>query len=191
MKPYCIIISGSPAVGKTTIAEKLANYYNFKMFNGGDILKLLAQEKGFLSNNNDWWDTDDAKEFMNERKNNHSFDLEVDKKLMDIAKGGNVIITSYTLPWLIKEPIKFWLKGSEENRSRRMAKRDGISEVEARTITSFRDKENKKIYKELYGFEFGSDLSVFDFVLNTDILSLDSLVDICKSILSEIFNGRR
>ncbi len=79
--------------------------------------------------------------------------------------------------------IKFWLRGSSENRAKRMASRDGISFTEAKRITKLRDEENKRIYYGLYGFRFGEDLTVFDYVLNTDTLSLDSLVEISKLIV--------
>jgi cytidylate kinase len=128
---------------------------------------------------------------MEKRKKNHAFDIEVDEKLIELVKKGNVVITSYTLPWLVDGPIKLWLKGSTESRAKRMAKRDNISEIESKEVIYLRDKQNKQIYKDLYGFEFGADLEVFDFILNTDILSLESLIYISKNIISEILNGNR
>jgi cytidylate kinase len=80
--------------------------------------------------------------------------------------------------------IKFWLKASQENRARRMANRDNISYNKAKKVIQIRDLENMKIYKNLYGFNFGEDLKVFDFCLNTDILSLHSLVEVSKSIIT-------
>ena len=48
-----IVISGWPAVGKTTIATELAREFGYKHFNGGDVLKMLATEKGYkVSGNN-------------------------------------------------------------------------------------------------------------------------------------------
>ena len=41
-----IVISGWPAVGKTTLATELAIEFGYKHYNGGDILKMLAAEKG-------------------------------------------------------------------------------------------------------------------------------------------------
>lgn len=64
-----------------------------------------------------------------------------------------------------------------------MASRDTISFLEAKKIVKLRDEENKKIYHKLYGFNFGEDLTVFDFALNTDLLDLNSLVDISKSMI--------
>lgn len=187
-KLFSIVISGWPAVGKTTIAYKLAEEFGIAMYNGGDILKMLAEEdKGYSVKRDDWWDTIEAKKFMEERNSNPSFDKKVDDKLIQIVKKGGAVITSYTLPWLVvDEPviiIKFWLRGSQENRAKRMANRDGISFAEAERITKLRDEENKRIYHRLYGFRFGEDLTVFDYVLNTDRLSLDSLVEISKLIV--------
>ncbi|MDP8889217.1 MAG: cytidylate kinase family protein [Thermoproteota archaeon] len=188
-KLFSIVISGWPAVGKTTIACKLAEEFDIMMYNGGDILKMLAQEdKGYSVKRDDWWDTTEAKKFMEERKSDPSFDKKVDNKLIQIVKKGGTVITSYTLPWLVVDEsvviiIKFWLRGSQENRAKRMANRDGISIAESKRITKLRDEENKRIYYRLYGFRFGEDLTVFDYVLNTDRLSLDSLVEISKLIV--------
>jgi CMP/dCMP kinase len=63
-----IVISGWPAVGKTTIAAQLAKEFRLEIYNGGDILKMLAGEKGYSISGKDWWDTEDAKRFMIERK---------------------------------------------------------------------------------------------------------------------------
>src|ERR687889_2865246 len=186
-KLFSIIVSGWPAVGKTTIACKLAEEFDITMYNGGDILKMLAEDKGYSVKRDDWWDTTEAKKFMEERKSDSSFDKKVDEKLTEIVKKGGAVITSYTLPWLVIEEsiiiIKFWLRGSPENRAKRMSNRDGISFAEAKSIIKLRDEENKRFYYRLYGFRFGEDLAVFDYVLNTDRLSLDSLVEISKLIV--------
>jgi CMP/dCMP kinase len=181
-----IVISGWPAVGKTTMAIELAKKFNLKLYSGGDILKLLAEAKGYTASSHDWWDTDEAKRFMEERKSDPSFDKQVDNKLIQIIKSENAAITSYTLPWLVEKEglIKFWLKASQENRARRMANRDNISYTKAKKVIQVRDSENIHIYKNLYGFDFGEDLKVFDFCLNTDVLSLDSLIEVSKSIIT-------
>jgi cytidylate kinase len=110
----------------------------------------------------------------------------VDKKLAEIVRKGGAVITSYTLPWLVKDEfvIKLWLRGSADNRAKRMANRDGINHAEAKKIIKLRDEENKRIYHKLYGFQFGEDLTVFDYVLNTDRLLLDSLIEVSKLIVS-------
>ena len=181
-----IVISGWPAVGKTTIAAELAKEFRLEIYNGGDILKILAGEHGYSISGKDWWDTEDAKKFMIERKSNPIFDKEVDQRLVEIVKKGNVVITSYTLPWLVKDAIKFWLKGSQSNRAKRMAYRDNISLEDAKNIINLRDEDNTKIYHQMYGFNFGEDLAVFDFALNTDLMSLDDLIVISKDIVKKL-----
>lgn len=181
-----IVISGWPAVGKTTLATALAKELGYRQYNGGDVLKLLASEKGYSVSGDDWWDTDEAKNFMEERESNPYFDIEVDRKLVEIVRHGDVIVTSYTLPWLVPESIKIWLKGSRSNRIRRMAKRDNLNVKRAKEIILQRDENNVRIYHNLYGYEFGKDLTVFDFVLDTDLLDLNSLISISKHIVKNL-----
>lgn len=182
-----IVISGWPAVGKTTIAESLARDFNLKLWNGGDILKMMAHDGGYSSSlNHDWWDTEEAAKFMNERSKNPNFDREVDNRLIELLNEGNVVITSYTLPWIADATINFWLQGSVENRSKRMSMRDNIDIDSARKIVQRRDFENKQIYKKLYQFEFGEKLDVFDFAMNTDILTLESLILLSKNIVENV-----
>ena len=168
------------------MAGELAKEFGLKIFNGGDILKKLAGEKGYVTAGKDWWDGEEAKKFMIERKRNPFFDKEVDRNLMEIAETGNVVITSYTLPWLTENPIKFWLRGSQNNRAKRMANRDKINFLDAKKIVQLRDDDNKKIYRKLYDINFGDDLTVFDLSLNTDLLSLKSLIEISKNMIRHV-----
>ena len=189
-KNMSVVISGWPAVGKTTIAENIAKTFNLKLWNGGDILKMMAFEKGYSSSlNHDWWDTDEAQNFMNTRNKDPNFDKEVDNRLIDLINNGNVVITSYTLPWISDGTINFWLQGSVDNRAKRMAMRDNINFDDAKKIVLRRDNENRMIYKKIYNFDFGEKLDVFDFALNTDLLSLDSLVDLSKIIIENVLSS--
>ena len=187
LETFSIIVSGWPAVGKTTVAAELADEFGMKVYNGGDILKQIATKMGYRTSGNDWWDSEEGRQFMEKRKSDPTSDRVVDNKLKEIIKGGNAVITSYTLPWLVKDKcIKLWLQGSAKNRARRMATRDKISLREAAEIVKERDHQNKRIYEDLYGFEFGKDLSVFDFSLNTDMMDLSSLVQILKEIVRKV-----
>ncbi len=188
-KKISVVISGWPAVGKTTIAENIAKDFDLKLWNGGDILKMMAYERGYSSSlNHDWWDTEEAIAFMKERNNDPNFDREVDNRLIGLVNGGNVVITSYTLPWISNATVNFWLQGSVDNRAKRLAMRDKISIHEAKRIVLRRDNENKLIYKRIYDFSFGENLDVFDFALNTDLLSLDCLIDLSKRIVKNILS---
>ena len=181
-----VVVSGPPAIGKTTVAKGLANEFNFQYLSGGDILKELASEQGFSSGGDDWWDTEEGMQFLNQRKGNSEFDKKVDDKLKILFQNGGVVITSYTLPWMIDGGIKIWLSGTVENSAKRMQSRDNVTEIHALDIVKKRFNENKVIYKKLYNFEFGDNLSVFDRSIETDGLNAQQVLDEAKSVVREL-----
>ncbi len=185
-----IIISGPPAIGKTTIAKGLAKEFSIEYLSGGDILKELAEEQGFQTKGDDWWDTQEGINFLDQRKKNSEFDKNVDDKLKELFSKGGIVVTSYTLPWLVDGGIKIWLDGSKENSALRMTARDNSSKNEALEIVQKRYNENKIIYKELYGFEFGEDLSVFDKIIETDDLNVEQVLEIAKSTVRKFFDAK-
>ena len=187
---HSVIISGPPAIGKTTIAKGLANELNLKYLSGGDVLKEMAKDQGFNTDRDDFWDTEAGMSFLNIRKRNPEFDKQVDERLKKIFLNDNVIITSYTLPWLVRDGVKIWLAGSQEASAKRMTIRDHISIESALEIVKKRYEENKMLYKKLYGFNFGDDLSVFDTVINTDGLGPDQVLDQAKKAVRNFYDSK-
>ena len=183
-----VIVSGLPAVGKTTIARIIAEKLHLRVFGGGDILKEMADEHGVKTSGEDWWDTKEGIRFLEERKKSPKFDEDVDRRLLKKAAGGNVVITSYPLPWLSKKGIKVWLSGSAESRAKRMAKRDKKGIEECKRVIAVRDAENYKIYKKLYKIEFGKDLTPFDLVVGTDGMSAE---EVGKEVLRYVKTRKR
>lgn len=185
-----IIISGPPAIGKTTIARGLAKEFNLKYLSGGDVLKEMAKEEGFQTERDDFWDTEAGMKFLNMRKGNSEFDKIVDEKLKKIFLTEDVVITSYTLPWLVNDGIKIWLAGSQEISAKRMTTRDHISYESACDIVKKRYEENKMIYRKLYGFNFGDDLSVFDEVINTDGLGPGQVLEFATNAVKNHYEAK-
>lgn len=181
-----IIISGPPAVGKTTVAKSIAEEFHLKYLSGGDVLKDLARDEGFSTDGDDWWDTQEGMKFLNKRAQNSEFDIKVDEKLKELFYKGGVVITSYTLPWLVDDGIKIWLDGSHQSSASRMTIRDNLSKEDALEITKKRYDENKLLYKKLYDFNFGEDKSVFDKIINTDGLSAEKVIEITKKTVREL-----
>jgi CMP/dCMP kinase len=157
-----------PAVGKTSVSKVVAESLGLKLMGGGDVLKEMAVEEGYEPGGDDWWDTAEGIRFLNERKRTPGFDKEVDRRLIEKAAKGDVVITSYPVPWLSKRGLKVWLSGSVESRAERMAKRDHTDVRKCRKVLKVRDLENYKLYKKIYSIEFGMDLSPFDLVVDTD-----------------------
>jgi len=181
-----IVISGPPAVGKTTVAKGLAEEFQLEYLSGGDVLKEMAIEEGFNSDGDDWWDTEEGMRFLTQREQNSKFDRTLDEKLITIFKRGGVVITSYTLPWLTQDGIKIWLEGSHASSTERMQTRDNMSPQEAYEITKERFDKNKALYKKLYDFDFGEDKSVFDLIINTDNISAQQVIDVAKETVRKL-----
>ena len=141
MGKVIICISGLPGCGKSTVAKKLAQKYRLRYVSGGDALKELAVESGFKPSGEDWWETEEGRRFLNKRMEDPNFDRKVDEKLIEIAKEGNVVLDSWTMPWLLDEGFKIWLDASLEVRAARAAKRDKIDFEEAKKL--IRERERK------------------------------------------------
>lgn len=157
-----------PASGKTTVAKIIAKELGYMMVGGGDILKEMAKDRGYKVTGEDWWDTQDGIKFLRERDQNPDFDKEVDRRIAQKVKEGNVVVTSYTAPWLIKEGFKCWLLASGEERAQRMALRDHSDIKESTKSTKIRDDENTSLYKKLYHIDFGKDMKPFDLIIDTE-----------------------
>ena len=175
MKKIIICISGLPGCGKSTVAKKLAQKYRLKYISGGDALKELAVEAGFKPSGEDWWETEDGRRFLNKRLEDPDFDRRVDEKLIEAAKQGDVILDSWTMPWLFDEGFKIWLDASLEVRASRAAKRDKISLEKAKELIMEREEKTREIYRRLYGFKLGEDFSPFHIILDTDKLDADEV----------------
>ena len=141
-KTIIICISGMAGSGKSTLAKKIAEKYGLKYCSGGDALKALAIEEGYKPLKRGWWEAEEGMRFLEKREKNLKFDEVVDKKLLELAEEGNVVLDSWTMPWLLKKGFKIWLDGSQEKRAERIAKRDGIS-VNTISLLMRRASENK------------------------------------------------
>jgi len=184
-----IIVSGMPAVGKTTVSKIIGQTLELKVMGGGDVLKEMAVEEGYTPGGDDWWDTEEGMKFLRERKKSASFDKEVDERLLQKAKRGDVVITSYTLPWLSDYGAKVWLSGSVSSRAKRMARRDHSEVAKCREVLKVRDLENRKLYKKLYGVSFGRDLKPFDLVVSTDAIDEEKVATIILKFVKSRARG--
>jgi len=157
-----------PASGKTTVAKIIAAKLNFSVIGGGDILKEMARDRGYIVTGAEWWDKPEGIKFLRERDGNPDFDREADRRIVQKIKEGNFVVTSYTAPWLSKEGFKVWLGATQDSRAGRMSIRDSSNINESTAATKIRDDENISLYLKLYGIDFGRDLKPFDLVIETD-----------------------
>ena len=174
-KKVIICISGMTGSGKSTVAKRIAQKYGLRYFSGGNALKLIAKEEGYKSNVTGWWETNDGLNFLQKRISDPTFDKRIDDRLLKLASEGDVVLDSWTMPWLLGKGFKIWLEASPQIRAKRVVIRDSISFDEALNALTEKDEKTRKIYKNLYGFDLGHDLSPFDLVLATDDLEPDDV----------------
>jgi len=174
-KKVVICVSGMTGSGKSTVAKRLADKYGLDYLSGGNALKILAQEEGYNSDVTGWWETAEGLRFLQQRMDDLAFDRRIDEKLLELAEQGNVVLDSWTMPWLLKGGFKVWLEASPQVRAKRVTNRDSISIEEAVKALTEKDEQTRRIYKSLYGFDLGNDLSPFNLVLATDELNPDEV----------------
>ena len=185
-KKIVICISGMAGTGKSTLSKKLAEKYNLKFYSGGDALKELAKAEGYDVSRQGWWESPEGLNFLNERITDPKFDKAVDAKLLEYAQQGNVLLDSWTMPWLLQDGFKIWLMASIEKRAARVAQRDKIAVTEARKVLEEKEARTKTIYKKLYGFNLGEDFAPFDLILDTDNLSAEDVFGVLCRVIGEV-----
>lgn len=190
-KKIIICISGLAGSGKSTVAKRIAEYYGLKYYSGGDALKAIAAEMGYEKTEKGWWETDRGKDFLNKRLENLDLDKRVDEKMFNWAREGNVVLDSWTMPWLLKEGLKIWLDASEDVRAQRIAERDGISVEEALRRMRERESKTKEIYKRLYGFKLGEDFEPFQVILDVNRLNKEEVFKALCLIIDNLLFKRK
>jgi cytidylate kinase len=169
--------------GKSTLSKKIALKYRLKCYSGGDALKELAKEAGYEVTGEGWWESPEGLNFLECRVKDPQFDKEVDSKLLGYAKLGDVLLDSWTMPWLLKDGFKIWLMASFDKRAARVAERDNLSFDQAFAVLKEKEAQTKAIYKKLYGFNLGEDFVPFDFILDTDNLDANQVFAVlCRVI---------
>ena len=181
-----ICISGLAGSGKSTLAKKIAEKYGLKYCSGGDALKALALEEGYKPLRRGWWEAREGMRFLEKREKNPQFDEAVDRKFLELADEGNIVLDSWTMPWLLTKGFKIWLEASQEKRAERIAKRDRISVDEALNALRNKEKLTKAIYKKLYGFSLGEDFAPFQLILDTDNLDAEEVFKVLCEVIDNL-----
>ena len=181
-----ICIAGLTACGKSTAARRLAEKFNLKYASGGTALKEAALKIGYKPSGRGWWESAEGIRFLKQRARDPELDRRTDDYLLKLAARGNVVLDSWTMPWLSRKGFKIWLEVSAEERAKRLSGRDGISNEEAKRAIEEKDGRTRQIYDRLYGFKLGEDYSPFDLVLDSERLSTDEVFDVLSFVVEHL-----
>ena len=166
-----IAISGKSGCGNTTVSTMLAKRLGYDLVNF--TFRQMAQERGM-----DFWD------FCALAEKDDNIDKELDQRQVQMAmEKANCILGSRLAIWMLKDAdFKVYLKASDEERARRITKREGGSYEQRLKQTQARDGHDSARYKRIYGID-NDDTSSADLVIDTEGRTPESIVDeIVKAI---------
>ena len=149
-----IAVSGLSGSGKSTVGKAIAKAFGLELKNMGDVFRELAKENHMS-----------IEEFSKTRED--GADLLLDKKTLELAKKGNVVLIGRLTGWVAggNADAKIWIGCDEKTRIERVAKRENISKDEAKRRIEERDSADDKRYKEFYGIDV-NDKSIYDILFN-------------------------
>ena len=105
MDENVIIIFGFSGSGKSTIANLVGEKYELRVIHPSGILRDLYEKKKVdLENtryNTGFWESEEGiRLFKSRLDENEPLDVVSDKILVQEAERGNVVVDSWSLPWL-------------------------------------------------------------------------------------------
>lgn len=176
--PSVIIIGGEAGSGKSTTVELLAKKLGYETLQSGELVRAVAKERGYT-----------IEEFSEIAKKDPELDKEIEKRALQEARKGNIIIQSRVLAFLedtknLPSVVTIYIDAPPEVRAGRIAKREGITAEEARKNFEYREANNKERYHDIYGLDT-SDRSVYDLVIDNSALSPQETLDAILSHIQE------
>lgn len=175
-----VIIFGFSGSGKSTIANLVGEKYELRVIHPSGILRDLYEKKkvdlGNTRYNVGFWESEEGiRLFKSRLDEDEPLDVISDRILVQEVEKGNVVIDSWSLPWLTDKGRKIYLKADLEIRVQRVAMRSSISYDKALEVASMKDEETRKLFKRLYGFDIKQDHEVFDYLINSNDLNREDV----------------
>ncbi len=170
-----ITLSGLHGTGKTTYAKTLSKTFNLRHISAGILFRQIATEKDIS-----------ISELTKLASRNDKIDQLIDERTRMEAERGNVIIDGLLAGWIAIKyfNIKLYLTTSDKIRFSRIASRENISIINARKLTLFREEIERKRFIKYYNLNIDN-LTIYDLILNTELLSIESNVMIMKNFIQE------
>jgi cytidylate kinase len=134
---------------------------------GGEVFRAMAVERGLS-----------LPAFGRFAKDHPEVDVELDTRLADRARKGDVVIESRLAGWIVRNEglagMTCWIDCDVAVRATRVAARDGTTDAEALAANDERQRLERARYLAVYGLDL-ADLSVYDLVLDSSSTSAAEL----------------
>jgi len=167
-----ITVGGPPGSGTSTFAKLLAHALSLEYLGAGEAFRQMAAEMGMR-----------LEEFSKLAETDHDIDRRIEDMQIRMARGRDVVVDSRLGAWVIEDPdLRVCLIARLEERARRVAERDGITEEQAISLVSQREESERKRYLDIYGIDT-TDMEVYDLVVNSGTYLPQEIVSIVSSAL--------
>jgi len=172
-KGLTITVSGPAGSGKSTGAKAIAKALKLRYFYVGEIFRKMAKERKMS-----------LEEFSEKREK--EVDLEADKKTLEFAIKGGVVLDGRLTGWVAGDwaDVKIYYDTPLEVRAERVAKRDKKSKEEALEDIRKRDEEDNRKYKEIYKIDLFNK-SIYDIIIDNSNFSLKDAKSIPVKLVRE------
>jgi len=151
------------------VAQLVADALGLERFDGGTVFRIMAAEAGL-----------DVGEFSHVAEGNPEIDLELDQRLADRVKQGEVVLESRLAGWIVTieklDATRVWIDADEAERARRVAGRERAGEEAALLANQAREASERRRYRTYYGIDL-DDRSVYDLVLNSTSTSPQAIAE--------------
>lgn len=167
-----ITISGKAGTGKSTVANLLSKKLKLKHYSIGDLMRVMAKEKGLS-----------LLEFNKLAEKDASIDFELDNKLKELGKTKNNFVvdgrlTGFFIPYA---DVRVFLDADDKVRAQRIMKDTRHQEKSKslqETISNIKKREEseKKRYNKYYGIDY-TNKKLYNFIINTTKLTSNQVVE--------------
>lgn len=175
-----ITVSGLHGTGKSTYAKAISEEFNLRHVSAGALFRQIAAERGLS-----------IEELSRTAERDKEIDRLIDDRTRGEASRRDVILDGLLAGWMARDyaDLKIYLKCPDDVRMHRIAERDEITYEKARKTTTFREDTEKKRFKRLYDIEM-DDLSIYDLIINTGLMSLKSNIEVIKKFVQEYISSQ-
>jgi len=174
-----ITIGGLPGTGTTTISKMLSEKYGLKHVCAGFIFRDMAKESNMT-----------LQEFSSYAEKNTEVDNEIDRRQVEAAKTGDLILEGRLAGWILKRndmkpELSIWLKADPKVRCKRISERENEDVDLALKKMLLREASEKKRYKEIYNIEI-DDLSIYDLVIESSMWDATGVFNIIEKAIENL-----
>lgn len=166
-----IAVWGLTGAGKNTLGKLLAEKLGYRMV--CPTFKDIAEEEGVS-----------LMEFQKMAEKDERIDRKFDEFLKKECAKGDSVVTTWLGPWMVDADVRIKIHVPDEERARRIAKRDKMSPEDAMNHIRERDDNNRKRYKAVYDIDIDNE-DRFDACLNGGIYEPHQLLEIALAVIKQ------